>query len=134
MQDRDTHLDYAGAQIPLVAFDELTEFLAPQFWFMFSRNRSVSGVRPYIRATCNPDADSWVADLLAWWMKRVSGPEVKILICLSNRPDGYSGPQLAEAAGYTFSGGFRNYLSSLRTKGLIVGKGSEPIRLHEDLT
>jgi hypothetical protein len=32
---------------------------------MTSRNRSTCGVRPYIRATCNPDADSWVADFLA---------------------------------------------------------------------
>src|SRR3984893_9084134 len=23
---------------------------------------------PYIRATCNPDADSWVAEFLAWWI------------------------------------------------------------------
>jgi predicted phage terminase large subunit-like protein len=25
-------------------------------------------VRPYIRATCNPDADSWVAEFVAWWI------------------------------------------------------------------
>ena len=34
---------------------------------MLSRNRSSSGVSGYIRATCNPDADSWVADLIKWW-------------------------------------------------------------------
>src|SRR5258708_5466177 len=31
------------------------------------------GVKPYIRATCNPDADSWVADFLAWWIDPESG-------------------------------------------------------------
>jgi predicted phage terminase large subunit-like protein len=30
-------------------------------------------VRPYIRATCNPDADSWVADFLAWWINAETG-------------------------------------------------------------
>ena len=40
---------------------------------MVSRNRSTCGVRPYIRATCNPDADSWVADFLSWWIDPVSG-------------------------------------------------------------
>jgi hypothetical protein len=30
-------------------------------------------VRPYIRATCNPDADSWVADFLAWWIDPETG-------------------------------------------------------------
>jgi Terminase large subunit, T4likevirus-type, N-terminal len=40
---------------------------------MVSRNRSTCGVRPYIRATCNPDADSWVADFLAWWIDPETG-------------------------------------------------------------
>jgi len=40
---------------------------------MVSRNRSMCGVRPYIRATCNPDADSWVAELIAWWINQDSG-------------------------------------------------------------
>jgi predicted phage terminase large subunit-like protein len=40
---------------------------------MVSRNRSTCGVRPYICATCNPDADSWVADFLAWWINPETG-------------------------------------------------------------
>jgi hypothetical protein len=40
---------------------------------MVSRNRSMCGVRPYIRATCNPDADSWVAELIAWWINQDTG-------------------------------------------------------------
>lgn len=61
-------LDWQGSQIPLIGFDELTHFEAKQFWYMLSRNRSTCGVRPYVRATTNPDADSWVADLIAWWI------------------------------------------------------------------
>lgn len=64
---------YQGAQIPLICFDELTHFSAKQFWYLLSRNRSMCGVRPYIRATCNPDADSWVADFISWWIDQETG-------------------------------------------------------------
>lgn len=64
---------WQGSQIPLIIFDELTHFTAKQFWYMFSRNRSTCGVRPYIRATCNPDADSWVAEFITWWIDQVTG-------------------------------------------------------------
>jgi hypothetical protein len=50
--------DWQGAQIPFIGYDELTHFTEQQFWYMLSRNRSMCGVRPYIRATCNPDAKS----------------------------------------------------------------------------
>src|SRR5207247_9384309 len=59
--------------ITLICFDELTHFTAGQCLSMVSRNRSTCGVRPYIRATCNPDADSWVAEFLAWWIDQETG-------------------------------------------------------------
>ncbi|MGU3496361.1 phage terminase large subunit [Xanthobacteraceae bacterium A53D] len=68
-----TVLNWQGSQIPLICFDELTHFSEKQFWYMVSRNRSMSGVQPYIRATCNPDADSWVARFIAWWIDPVTG-------------------------------------------------------------
>ncbi len=64
---------YQGSQIPLVCFDELTHFTEGQFWYMVSRNRSTCGVRPYIRGTCNPDASSWVAGIIAWWIDPDTG-------------------------------------------------------------
>lgn len=66
-------LSWQGTQIALVAFDELTHFSENQFFYMLSRNRSLSGVRPYIRATTNPDADSWVAGFISWWIDQKSG-------------------------------------------------------------
>lgn len=66
-------LDWQGSQITLLGFDELTHFSQSQFWYMLSRNRSVCGVRPYVRATCNPDADSWVAEFIAWWLDERTG-------------------------------------------------------------
>lgn len=68
-----TRFNWQGSQIPLICFDELTHFSAVQFWYMVSRNRSMCGVRPYIRATCNPDADSWVAGLISWWIDQDTG-------------------------------------------------------------
>ena len=61
-------LDWQGTQIPLICFDELTHFSKYQFLYMLSRNRSVCGVSPYIRATCNPDSDSWVREFIDWWI------------------------------------------------------------------
>lgn len=68
-----TVLDWQGAQIPLIIFDELTHFTQAQFFYMMSRNRSMCGVRPYVRATTNPDADSWVASFIAWWIDQMTG-------------------------------------------------------------
>lgn len=68
-----TVLDHQGSQIALICFDELTHFLEPQFWYMLSRNRSTSGVKPYVRATCNPDVDSWVAGFISWWIDQETG-------------------------------------------------------------
>ncbi len=65
--DADIH-GWQGSQIPLICFDELTHFTRKQFFYMLSRNRSTCGVKPYIRATTNPEADSWVADFIAWWI------------------------------------------------------------------
>lgn len=58
---------YQGAQITLIEFDQLEEFSKSMFFFMLSRNRSVSGVRPYIRATANPQP-GWLAEFLDWWI------------------------------------------------------------------
>jgi predicted phage terminase large subunit-like protein len=67
--------DWQGSQITLVGFDELTHFTAGQFWYMVSRNRNASanGIKPYVRATCNPDPDSFVAELIAWWIDQDTG-------------------------------------------------------------
>lgn len=64
---------WQGSQITMIGFDELTHFTKAQFFYMLSRNRSACGIRPYVRGTCNPDADSFVADLIAWWIDQDTG-------------------------------------------------------------
>ena len=100
LQFDSTVYDWQGAQITLICFDELTHFTAHQFFYMVSRNRSTCGVRPYIRATCNPDADSWVADFLVWWINSEtglpipSGPACCAITSASRRrPSGLIGPR-----------------------------------------
>lgn len=65
--------NYQGAEIAYIGFDELTHFSQSQFFYLLGRNRSMSGVKPCIRATCNPDPDSWVADFLSWWIDPETG-------------------------------------------------------------
>lgn len=64
---------WQGSQIPLIEFDELTHFTEHQFVYLLSRNRSTCGVTPYVRATCNPDAASWVARWVEWWIDPSTG-------------------------------------------------------------
>jgi hypothetical protein len=66
-------LDWQGSQIPFIGFDELTHFSESMFFYLLSRNRSVCGVKPYVRATCNPDPESWVAKLIEWWIDQDTG-------------------------------------------------------------
>lgn len=65
--------DWQGSEITMIGFDELTHFSEYQFFYMLSRNRSTCGVRPYVRATCNPDSDSWVAKFISWWIDPETG-------------------------------------------------------------
>jgi hypothetical protein len=60
--------DHQGAQYCLIIFDELVHFTKKMFFYLLSRNRSTCGVKPYVRASCNPDSESWVADLIEWWI------------------------------------------------------------------
>jgi hypothetical protein len=66
-------LDWQGSQIPFIGFDELTHFSERMFFYLLSRNRSTCGVKPYVRATCNPDPESWVAKLIEWWIDSETG-------------------------------------------------------------
>lgn len=76
--DRDDSLhSWQGSQICYIGFDELTHFREKWFFYMLSRNRSTCGVKPCVRATCNPDADSWVAKFIEWWIDQDTGYPIK---------------------------------------------------------
>lgn len=60
-----------GAELPHIGFDELIHFTRRQFFYLHSRNRG--GRWNYLRATTNPDANSWVANFLEWWIDQETG-------------------------------------------------------------
>lgn len=70
LEHDDTVFSWMGSAIPFMGFDELPHFTAQQFWYMLSRNRldRPIGMKPYVRATCNPEPDSWLSELLDWWI------------------------------------------------------------------
>lgn len=73
LQHEADKMQWQGSQIPLILWDELTHFSESMFFYLLTRNRSECGVKPYVRATCNPDPESWVATLISWWIDPESG-------------------------------------------------------------
>jgi len=70
-------LAWMGSEICYEGFDEGNHFTDYQITYMLSRNRSTCGVKPYVRITCNPDADSWMAEFLKWWIDQSTGYPIK---------------------------------------------------------
>lgn len=66
--------DWQGSEICFIGLDEVTQFTEKMFFYLLSRNRSTTGIRPYVRATCNPDPDSWVAEFISWWIGKDGYP------------------------------------------------------------
>src|SRR5690242_18994040 len=71
-QDSDVE-NWKSAQVALIEIDQIEQFSEYQFNGLMSCNRSVCGVRPYIRATCNPEPDTWVARFIEWWIDQDTG-------------------------------------------------------------
>lgn len=64
---------HQGAQYCGEYWDELTHFTKQQFFYLLSRNRSMCGISPYVKMSCNPDADSWVRELVDWYIDPITG-------------------------------------------------------------
>jgi predicted phage terminase large subunit-like protein len=77
MQLEKNMYDWQGAQVSFIGWDEVTHFSKAQFFYLLGRNRSSAGVSGYVRATCNPDPDSWVAEFISWWINQTTGYPIK---------------------------------------------------------
>ncbi|MDP3955027.1 MAG: terminase family protein, partial [bacterium] len=79
MQHPTDRLNWDGAQIPMIGWDQLESFEETQFWYLLSRNRAPrGGVRPWVFATCNPVPDTdatggWLHRLVQWWIDPARG-------------------------------------------------------------
>lgn len=60
--------EWQGTELDFVGMDEGDQFSEYQFWYLISRLRGTSGIKSYIRVTVNPNPDSWVRGLIAWWI------------------------------------------------------------------
>ena len=77
---RFTHLEkesdrykFQGSQLAIQYWDELSHFTKKQFFYLLSRNRSTGNIRPYIRATTNPLPDSWIYEMIEWYIDPITG-------------------------------------------------------------
>lgn len=77
LEQESDKFNWQGAQMSFLGFDELTHFSESQFFYLFSRLRSLSGIKGYVRATCNPDSESWLASFLSWWIDQETGLPIK---------------------------------------------------------
>lgn len=68
LQHEKSKFEHKSKQYAFVGFDELTSFTEGQFWYLYFRLRSMTKVRPYLRAATNPEPDSWVRRLIDWWI------------------------------------------------------------------
>ena len=68
LQHENSVFGWQGSQLAFIGFDELTHFSRKTFFYMLSRARTACGVNPYVRATMNPDPDSWVRDFIDWYI------------------------------------------------------------------
>lgn len=70
LQYDDTVYQYQGLQVGWCGFDELTHFTLKQFMYIITRLRSMAGIKLRVRGTCNPDPDSWVKDMVEWYLDK----------------------------------------------------------------
>lgn len=59
---------WQGGASAVIGLDELTQFSKKEFLYAMSRNRSTTGIASYMRATCNPDPESFVRKMIDWWI------------------------------------------------------------------
>lgn len=68
MQHESDRFSHKSKQYAYVGLDECTDFTEKQFWYISGRTRTRCGIRPYMRGATNPDPDSHLRRLLAWWI------------------------------------------------------------------
>lgn len=72
--------NFQGAQISSCVMEELCQFEESQFNYILSRLRTKAKMKPNMRATMNPDPDSWVRKWVDWYLYPKGHP-------LYGRPD-----------------------------------------------
>ncbi|MCP4341355.1 MAG: hypothetical protein GY799_21370 [Desulfobulbaceae bacterium] len=69
--------DHQGLQYTLIGIDEGTHFSFTQVEYLMSRLRSSSKYPSRMVISCNPDPDSWLYDLVEWYLDDEGLPDPK---------------------------------------------------------
>lgn len=67
--------DHQGKQYTHVYFDEGTHFTQHQITYLMSRLRSAADAKSSMFISCNPDPDSFIAQLIDWWLDEDGFPD-----------------------------------------------------------
>lgn len=75
MQHEKDVYGFQGMQVSWLGYDEGTHFTWKQFLYPMTRVRSKKEYKlpSKVRVTTNPDAGSWLAELLKWWIDQDTG-------------------------------------------------------------
>jgi len=68
LQHEDSAKEHKSKQYAFINFDEASDFVGGQFFFMNSRLRTMSGVPKQFLLSTNPDPDCYLRSLLDWWI------------------------------------------------------------------
>ena len=67
--------NFQGSQLSSAVLDELCQFEESQFLYILSRLRTKADMKPVMRATMNPDPDSWVKKWVSYYLYPEGHPE-----------------------------------------------------------
>lgn len=59
---------FQGRQYSYICIDEGTQCPYKKFKYLLTNNRNASGIRNRFWITCNPDPESWVREVIDWWV------------------------------------------------------------------
>jgi len=65
--------EFLGSQFDFIAIDEAAAFSLKNILFLWSRCRSKSGIKPTMRLSANPDADSFLFQMVHYWLDKDTG-------------------------------------------------------------
>jgi len=73
LESEENRYSWQGSSICYLGFDEVTHFTEQQVTYLLSRCRSTCGIKPFVRLTCNPDPDHFIARTIEWWIDQDTG-------------------------------------------------------------
>lgn len=74
---QDFKIRFQGRQYAYIGLDEITQCMWEKILYIITCNRNSAGLRSKFFGTCNPDPDSPIADLIAWWIDQETGFPIK---------------------------------------------------------